>query len=131
MRVWLDDTEITGLCTRVTVDKEAAAAGAEAEVVLVCAPMDSRLPRLDPACGQWLAVSFSSIRSVIASSADASTPLSLHPVIVEIITDESKSAVNLLYLLMYYNSSIQTYIKTIWLNLNVINYLLIWCIVNH
>ena len=56
MRVWLDDTEITGLCTRVTVDKEAAAAGAEAEVVLVCAPMDSRLPRLDPACGQWVNV---------------------------------------------------------------------------
>lgn len=56
MRVWLDDTEITGLCTRVTVDKEAAAAGAEAEVMLVCAPMDSRLPRLDPACGQWVHV---------------------------------------------------------------------------
>ena len=54
MRVWLDRTEVTGLCTRVTVDKEAAAAGAEAEVVLVCAPMDSRLPRLDPACGQWI-----------------------------------------------------------------------------
>ena len=56
MRVWLEDTEVTGLCTRVTVDKEAAAAGAEAEVVLVCAPEDSRLPRLDPACGQWIRV---------------------------------------------------------------------------
>lgn len=54
MKVWLEDTEITGLCTRVTVDKEVAAAGAEAEVVLVCAPADSRLPRLDPACGQWV-----------------------------------------------------------------------------
>ena len=56
MRVWLEDTEVTGLCTRVTVDKAAAAAGAEAEIALVCAPMDSRLPRLDPACGQWVAV---------------------------------------------------------------------------
>ena len=56
MRVWLETTEVTGLCTRVTVDKEAAAAGAEAEVVLVCAPEDSRLPRLDPACGQWVHV---------------------------------------------------------------------------
>ncbi len=56
MRVWLENTEVTGLCIRVTVDKEAAAAGAEAQVVLVCAPMDSRLPRLDPACGQWVSV---------------------------------------------------------------------------
>ncbi|MBR5537473.1 MAG: hypothetical protein IKU58_06190 [Clostridia bacterium] len=56
MRVWLEDTEVTGLCTRLTVDKEAAAAGAEAEVVLVCAPEDGRLPRLDPACGQWVHV---------------------------------------------------------------------------
>ena len=56
MRVWLEDTEVTGLWTRVTVDREVTAAGAEAQVTLVCAPMDSRLPRLDPACGQWVRV---------------------------------------------------------------------------
>ena len=56
MKVWLEDKEITGLCTRVTLEKSADAAGAEGEIVLMCAPMDSRLPRLDPACGQWLTV---------------------------------------------------------------------------
>ena len=56
MRVWLEEREITGLCTRVTVEKSLEAAGASCEVLLVCAPMDSRLPRLDPACGQWVAV---------------------------------------------------------------------------
>lgn len=56
MRVWLEEREITGLCTRVTVEKSVEAAGASCEVLLVCAPMDSRLPRLDPACGQWIAV---------------------------------------------------------------------------
>lgn len=56
MRVWLEEREITGLCTGVTVDKSINAAGAEGEIVLMCAPMDSRLPRLDPACGQWVTV---------------------------------------------------------------------------
>ena len=56
MRVWLEEREITGLCTRLTVEKSMEAAGASCEVQLVCAPMDSRLPRLDPACGQWVAV---------------------------------------------------------------------------
>lgn len=56
MRVWLEEQEITGLCTRVTVEKSLEAAGASCEVQLVCAPMDSRLPRLDPACGQWVVV---------------------------------------------------------------------------
>lgn len=56
MRIWLEEREITGLCTRVTVEKSMEAAGAECEILLVCAPMDSRLPRLDPACGQWVAV---------------------------------------------------------------------------
>ena len=56
MRVWLEEREITGLCTRVTVEKELEAAGAACEVLLVCAPLDSRLPRLDPACGQWVVV---------------------------------------------------------------------------
>ena len=56
MRVWLEEKEITGLCTRITIDKSMDAAGAEAEVTLMCAPMDARLPRLDPACGQWVTV---------------------------------------------------------------------------
>ena len=56
MRVWLDDKEITGLCTRTVIDKSIDGAGAEGEVTLVCAPMDSRLPRLDPACGQWVSL---------------------------------------------------------------------------
>lgn len=56
MRVWLEDREITGLCIRVTVDKSVDGAGAEGEIVLMCAPMDSRLPRLDPACGQQVTV---------------------------------------------------------------------------
>lgn len=56
MKVWLEDTEITGLCTCVTLEKSADAAGAEGEIVLMCAPMDSRLPRLDPACGQQVTV---------------------------------------------------------------------------
>lgn len=56
MRVWLDDKEITGLCIRITIDKSVDAAGAETEIVLMCAPMDARLPRLDPACGQWVTV---------------------------------------------------------------------------
>jgi len=56
MRVWLDGQEITGLCTATTVEKTLAGAGAEAEIRLVCAPMDVRLPRLDPACGQRVEV---------------------------------------------------------------------------
>lgn len=56
MRVWLEEKEITGLCTRITIDKSVDAAGAEAEITLMCAPMDTRLPRLDPACGQWITV---------------------------------------------------------------------------
>lgn len=56
MRVWLDGQEITGLCIGTTVEKTLEGAGAEAEIRLVCAPMDARLPRLDPACGQWLEV---------------------------------------------------------------------------
>ena len=56
MRVWLDGQEITGLCTDTVVEKTLEGAGAEAEIGLVCAPMDTRLPRLDPACGQWVEV---------------------------------------------------------------------------
>ena len=56
MRVWLEQQEITGLCLQVVIAKEADSAGAEAEITLVCAPMDSRLPRLDPACGQQVRV---------------------------------------------------------------------------
>ena len=56
MRVWLDGQEITGLCTGTVVEKTLAGAGAEAEIRMVCAPMDARLPRLDPACGQWVEV---------------------------------------------------------------------------
>lgn len=56
MRVWLDDREVTGLCTRVTVEKTLEGAAAEAELRLVCAPMDARLPRLEPACGQGVTV---------------------------------------------------------------------------
>lgn len=56
MRVWLEEQEITGLCTRVTVEKELEAAGTACETLLVCAPPDSRLPQLDPACGQWVVV---------------------------------------------------------------------------
>lgn len=56
MRVWLEQQEITGLCLQTVIDKEADSAGAEAEITLVCAPMDSRLPRLDPACGQQVRV---------------------------------------------------------------------------
>ena len=56
MRVWLDGQEITGLCTDTVVEKNLEGAGAEAEIRLVCAPMDTRLPRLDPACGQWVEV---------------------------------------------------------------------------
>ena len=56
MRVWLEEREITGLCIRVAVEKALEGAGAECEVRLACAPMDSRLPQLDPACGQWVAV---------------------------------------------------------------------------
>lgn len=56
MRVWLDGQEITGLCTGTVVEKTLEGAGAEAEIRLVCAPMDTRLPRLDPACGQWVEV---------------------------------------------------------------------------
>ena len=56
MRVWLDGQEITGLCIGTTVEKTLEGAGAEAEIGLVCAPMDTRLPRLDPACGQWVEV---------------------------------------------------------------------------
>ena len=73
MRVWLEEREITGLCIRVTVEKSVEAAGASCEVLLVCAPMDSRLPRLDPACGQWIAVTeeretlFGLLRQVITN----------------------------------------------------------------
>lgn len=56
MRVWLEEREITGLCTRAAIDKTIDGAGAEAEIQLVCAPEDSQLPRLDPACGQWVTV---------------------------------------------------------------------------
>lgn len=56
MRVWLDGQEITGLCTGTVVEKTLEGAGAEAEIRLVCAPMDARLPRLDPSCGQWVEV---------------------------------------------------------------------------
>ncbi|MBR4991759.1 MAG: hypothetical protein IKY86_02055 [Clostridia bacterium] len=56
MRVWLDGQEITGLCTCISVEKTLAGAGAEAEIRLMCAPMDTRLPRLDPACGQTVEV---------------------------------------------------------------------------
>jgi len=56
MRVWLEQQEITGLCLQTVIDKSADSAGAEAEITLVCAPMDSRLPRLDPACGQQVRV---------------------------------------------------------------------------
>ena len=52
MRVWLEGREVTGLCIRTAVEKHLDGAGAEAEIAMVCAPMDSRLPRLDPACGQ-------------------------------------------------------------------------------
>ena len=50
MRVWLEGREITGLCIRTAVEKHLDGAGAEAEIAMVCAPMDSRLPRLDPSC---------------------------------------------------------------------------------
>lgn len=56
MRVWLDGQEITGLCTGTVVEKTTEGAGTQAEINLVCAPMDTRLPRLDPACGQWVEV---------------------------------------------------------------------------
>lgn len=56
MRVWLDGQEITGLCTGTVVEKTLEGAGAQAEIGLVCAPMDTRLPRLDPACGQQVEV---------------------------------------------------------------------------
>ncbi|MBR5390973.1 MAG: hypothetical protein IK141_06740 [Clostridia bacterium] len=56
MRVWLEDNEITGLCTRVIVDKNMDAAGAEARVRAVCAPEDSKLPRIEPNCGDRLTV---------------------------------------------------------------------------
>ena len=52
----LEQQEITGLCLQVVIAKEADSAGSEAEITLVCAPMDSRLPRLDPACGQQVRV---------------------------------------------------------------------------
>ena len=56
MRVWLEGREVTGLCIRTAVEKHLDGAGAEAEIAMVCAPMDSRLPRLDPACGQRVEV---------------------------------------------------------------------------
>ncbi len=56
MRVWLEDQEITGLCIQTVIDKDIDGAGAQGEVTLVCAPMDSRLPRLHPACGQWVVI---------------------------------------------------------------------------
>lgn len=56
MRIWLNEREITGLCTRVIVDKNIDAAGAEARIRAVCAPEDSRLPGIDPACGDQVTV---------------------------------------------------------------------------
>ena len=56
MRVWLEGREVTGLCIRTAVEKHLDGAGAEAEIAMVCAPTDSRLPRLDPACGQRVEV---------------------------------------------------------------------------
>ncbi len=56
MRVWLEESEITGLCTGISVESNLESAGKEAEITLVCAPMDSSLPRLDPACGQDVTV---------------------------------------------------------------------------
>ena len=44
MRVWLEGREVTGLCIRTAVEKHLDGAGAEAEIAMVCAPMDSRLP---------------------------------------------------------------------------------------
>lgn len=54
MRLWLNEQEVTGLCTRAVVEKSLDGAGASGEFQLVCAPADSRLPRLDPDCGQWV-----------------------------------------------------------------------------
>lgn len=56
VRVWLEEREVTGLCTQVSVEKTLEGAGAEAELRLVCAPMDAALPRLEPACGQQVTV---------------------------------------------------------------------------
>ncbi len=56
MRAFLEGKEITGLCTGIEVERNLESAGAEARLTLVCAPMDSSLPRLDPACGQWVTV---------------------------------------------------------------------------
>ncbi len=56
MRAFLEGREITGLCTGITVEHNLESAGAEAQLTMVCAPMDSSLPRLEPACGQWVTV---------------------------------------------------------------------------
>ena len=56
MRIWLNEREITGLCTRVIVDKNIDAAGAEARVRAVCVPENSKFPRIDPACGDRVTV---------------------------------------------------------------------------
>lgn len=56
MRVWLEEQEITGLCLQTVIDKDIDGAGAQGEITLLCAPLDSRLPRLDPACGQWVVI---------------------------------------------------------------------------
>lgn len=54
MRVWLEEQEITGLCVQAVVDKNIDGAGAEARLRLVCAPENGALPRINPACGQWI-----------------------------------------------------------------------------
>lgn len=56
MTVWLAGREITGLCTRVILEKDRAAAGMEATLRAVCAPEDGRLPKLNPSCGETLEV---------------------------------------------------------------------------
>lgn len=56
MRVWLEEQEITGLCTAVTVDKNIDAAGAVGEIRVICIPEAAVLPAVDPACGQWITV---------------------------------------------------------------------------
>ncbi len=56
MRIWLEEQEVTGLCVQGITEKNSGGAAAEGRFRFVCAPENGALPRINPACGQWIVV---------------------------------------------------------------------------
>ena len=56
VNIWLEERDITALCTRAAVDKNLDGAGSELEVQLVWPGETGEKLDLWPGCGQWLRV---------------------------------------------------------------------------